>query len=157
MIACRIQRIADVVRIWPFFREGIEYEAKYLRYNHPLEVYRRILFHLVKQKDAAWVSVVFDDEVTPPNPVAFVMAHDVTPLFAEQREYEVSMFYFRKGYKPTINILQNRFDDYCRQNGIARYYLSTSSFCSSAERVFKDSWRGLERSNTVFKRIVKNT
>lgn len=154
MITRRVTSIAEVVRTWGFFREGIEYEAKYLRYNHPLDVYRRILFHLVKQKDAAWVGIVYDDEQETPYPVAFIMSHDVTPLFAEEREFEVSMFYFRKGYKPTINILQNRFDDFCRQNGIARYYLSTSSFCSSAERVFRDSWRGLERSNTVFKRKV---
>lgn len=151
MITKRISRIADIVRIWPFFRAGIEYEAKYLRYTHSLDVYRRILFHLVKQKEAAWVAVTYDDFGEP---LGFVMAHDSTPLFAEEREFEVAMFYFKKGHRQAIKQLQQHLDAYCREHAVIRYYLSTSSFSSSAERVFKDSWRGLERSNTVFKRKV---
>lgn len=150
----RVTTIAEVVRNWGFFREGIEYEAKYLRYTYSLDVYRRILFHLVYRNPKAWVGVAYDDS-DPLQPLAFVLAHDITPLFAETREFEVSMFYFRKGYKYQIGLLQQELDKFCREKGISRYYLTTSSFCSSAERVFKDSWRGLERSNTVFKRQLK--
>lgn len=151
MKVAKIQTIAQAVRLWSFFKEGIEYEAKYLRYDYPLDVYRRILWSLIRQPKHGWVAVAFEDVNEP---VAFVMAHDITPIHAEKREFEVSMFYYRPGYKPAIRAIQDRLDDHCRENGVHRYYLTTSSFCSTAERVFKDSWRGLERSNTVFKRKV---
>jgi hypothetical protein len=151
MTITRLRRIVDVIRLWSFFKEGILYEAKYLRYDHSLEVYRRILFSLVRDHQRAWVAVASSDD---DDPLAFVLAHEVTPLHAEKREFEVSMFYYRRGNKAAIRTIQDRLDAYCRENGIHRYYLTTSSFCSTAERVFKDSWRGLERSNTVFKREI---
>lgn len=145
----RLTTIAQAVRLWSFFKEGILYEAKYLRYDYSLDIYRRILWSLIKQSESGWVSVAFNDDDLP---IAFVMAHDITPIHAERREFEVSMFYFKPGNKQAIREIQNRLDEFCRENGVHRYYLTTSSFCSTAERVFKDSWRGLERSNTVFKR-----
>ena len=148
--AYRLTRIADVVRWWPFFKKGIEYEARYLRYTHPLDVYRQILFHLVKQPDSAWVQVALLDG----EPVAFVMAHEITPLFAETREFEVSMFYFQPGYRSAIHLLQSQLDTFCRSNSVSFYYLTTSSRCGAAKRVFNETWRGLEHSNTVFKRKV---
>lgn len=150
MTTQRLVTIAQAVRLWAFFKEGIVYEAKYLRYDHDVDVYRQILWSLIKKPAFGWVTVAFVDG----EPVAFVMAHDVTPIHAAKRELEVSMFYYRPGHKFAIRAIQDRLDDYCRENGVHRYYLTTSSFCSTAERVFKDSWRGLERSNTVFKRKV---
>jgi hypothetical protein len=150
MNVCRLHTIAAAVRLWPFFKEGIEYEAKYLRYNYPLDVYRRILWSLIRGGDKGWVAVAFEDD----QPIAFVLAHDATPLHAPWREFEVSMFYYRPGFKPAIRAIQDRLDSFCRENGVQLYYLTTSSFCSTAERVFRDSWRGLERSNTVFKRRI---
>lgn len=154
MIARRLTTIAECVRLWPFFRIGIEHEAKYLRYNHSLDVYRRILFSLVRNHENAWVAVVVDEEQEEPTPIAFVMAHDVTPLHAEEREFEVSMFYYVPGHRLAITFLQREFDKFCRTNQISRYYLTTSSFCSTASRVFRDAWTDLERSNTVFKRTL---
>lgn len=155
MIFHRLTSIVAVHRLWDFFKEGIEYEAKYLRYSHSMDVYRRIVWHLVSRGNPkGWVAVAFaDTEGT--KPVAFILAHDISPLFAETREFEVSMFYFIEGWKQAIPFLQNRLDAHCRENGISRYYLTTSSFCSSATKVFNQSWRGLERSNTVFKRDLK--
>lgn len=147
----RFTNIASVVRYWDFFKEGILYEAKYLRYAHPVETYRKILCHLVYKNPKAWVGVAFDDAAKP---IAFVLAHDITPLFSTFREFEVSMFYFRPGNKLAIKPLQDRLDAYCKENGIGQYYITTSSFSSSASRVFSDSWQGLRRSNTVFKRKV---
>lgn len=152
MTISRLTTIAQAVRLWPFFKDGIEYEAKYLRYDYSLDVYRRILWYLIRNPDFGWVTVATDDSGEP---VAFVMAHDITPLFSEHREFEVSMFFYRRGYKPAIRAIQDRLDAFCLENGVHRYYLTTSSFCSTAERVFKDSWRGLARSNTVFKRSLK--
>lgn len=153
MTTRRLTRIADVVRYWSFFRDGILYEAKYLRYSYSFETYRRILFHLVAKNPKAWVGVAFSDD-TLATPVAFILSHDVTPLFSDEREFEVSMFYFLPGQKPALRTLQTAFDVFCRENSIKRYYLTTSSFSSSADRVFQDSWKGLERSNTVFKRVL---
>jgi hypothetical protein len=148
--ARRVTRVADVARHWKFFEEGIAYEAKYLRYAHPMETYRKILCHLVYDNPHGWIGIVFDDET----PVAFIMTHDCTPMFSPHKEFEVSMFYYRPGYKHTIRLLQDRFDMFCKENGIGQYYLTTSSFCTRAKQVFNESWRGLERSNVVFKRKV---
>jgi hypothetical protein len=150
----RITRIADIVRYWLFFTEGVAYEAKYLRYNHTMETYQRIIFHLVRHNPNAWVGMAFDDDLT--KPVAFVLSHDVTPLFATEKEFEISMFYYKKGFKQAISQLQTHLDKFCREKGIVRYYLSTTSFCSTADKVFKDSWRQIVRSNTVFKRELKS-
>jgi len=152
LVVHRILRVVDTVRIWPFFREGIEYEAKYLRYSHPIDVYRRILAHLVYKNPNAWVGVAFDGDID--KPIAFVMSHDVTPIYAKIREFEVSMFYYRPGHKSAIGLLQTRLDDFCRDNGVSHYYLSTSSFSSSSKQVLA-AWQGLQRSSTVFKHIVK--
>ncbi len=140
------------MKLWPFFREGIQYEARYLRYDYPFDIYRRILFHLVRDHEHAWVSVAADDKSG--EPLAFVLAHDTTPLFAPRREFEVSMFYFRAGHKPAIRFLQQHFDRYCAENDVHRYYLTTSALTTSAKRVFHESWRGLEHSNAVFKREI---
>jgi hypothetical protein len=151
MNVVRITSVAQVVRYWSFFEEGIKYEAKYLRYFHPMEVYRKILCHLVYKNPKAWVGIVLDDSGEP---VSFVMSHDVTPLFSTYQEFEISMFYYRPGCKHTIRLLQDRLDDYCRANGIRRYYLTTSSRCGSATKVFNDCWIGLQLSNKVFRRKV---
>lgn len=146
----RITRIAEVIRLWDFFREGIAYEARYLRYSYPIDTYRKILCHLVAKNPNAWVGVAYDD-IDPTHPIAFLLSHDVTPLFSPDREYEVSMFYFRPGNKAAIRKLQQSFNHFCRENKIRQYYLTTSSFSSSAKRIFRDSWSGLERAYTVFK------
>ncbi len=147
----RLTRIAEVAKLWSFFVVGIQWESRYLRYDHSLDTYRKILSSLVRNHENAWVSVAFDEEREP---IAFVMAHDTTPMHAERREFEVSMFYYKPGNKTAVRTLQTELDSFCRTNNVVRYYLTTSSFCSSADRVFNDAWRGLERSNTVFKRTL---
>lgn len=62
MTVVRLKTIVQVIRLWPFFREGIEYEAKYLRYDHTIDVYRRILFSLVKSHETAWVGILLDSD-----------------------------------------------------------------------------------------------
>lgn len=146
----RITSIAQVTRLWPFFAEGLDHEARYLKYPYPLDVYRRILFHLVYKNPNAWVGVA----LLGTEPVAFVMSHDSTPLFTKSRQFDVSMFYYRRNCGYALRDLQDRLDTFCRENGIDRYYITTTSFTSSAQRVFGNFWTGLTRSNTVFKRKV---
>lgn len=154
-VTLRLTRIADVVRLWSFFRDGITYEARYLRYSHPLEVYRRILFTLVHRKPStAWVGVTFQDGDLD-SPIAFLISHESTPLHATTREFEVSMFYYRPGHKLAIrSSLQPTFDSFCRAEKVSQYYITTSSRSGSAARVFGDTWQGLVHSNTVFKRKI---
>lgn len=151
MTPVRLTQVVQFVHLWEFFREGILYESKYLRYSHSIDVFRRIITSLIRAGDKAWVSVAFTPDRTP---VAFVAAHDCTPLHAEIREFEVSLFYFRPGHKPAMRVLQDSLDAFCRGNGISYYYLTTSSRTGSAWKVFNTAWRDLEHSNTVFKRKV---
>lgn len=149
--AYRLTNIAGVVRLWEFFQVGISYEAKYLRYQHSMDVYRKILCSLVRDSDKGWVAVAMtEDEI----PVAFIMAHDSTPLFAEDREFEVSMFYYKPGFKEGLHAIQKSLDRYCEENGIVQYYITSSSKSGSAQRVFNTAWHGLELSNMVFKRKI---
>lgn len=146
----QVTSIAQMTRLWVFFAEGLLHEAKYLKYPYPIDVYRRILAHLVYKNPNAWVGVAFIEN----QPVAFIMSHDSTPIFTKSRQFDVSMFYYRKNCGFALRPLQDRLDDFCRENGIDRYYLTTTSFTSSAQKVFGDFWSGLTRSNTVFKRKV---
>ena len=153
MTVRRITSVKDVLRLWPFFAEGIKYVVDFFRYSHALTVYRKILCYLVYKNANAWVGVVFD-ETQGEKPISFVLAHEITPLFSDYREFEVSMFYYLPGYRHTILLLQSTFDTFCKENEIRQYYLTTPTVCAGAARAYTLSWDGLKRSNTIYKRKV---
>lgn len=150
MTTYRLTRIEDVVRYWPFLSRGLLFVSRYLKYDLTLEVYRRILFRLVRQPSTAWIAVVLDDSEI--EPLAFVLAYDCTPLFSSVREFEVSIFYHLPGFREAICTIQTSLDNFCRTNQISHYYVTTCRKSGSSTRVFGEEWNGLKRAYTVFKR-----
>jgi hypothetical protein len=152
MNVIRITKITQVVVFWEFFVYGLSRISQYLRYDYPIDVYRRILFRLARQPGTSWVAVVLDDDDTP---VGFFISHDCTPLFSGRREFEVSLFYHLPGRREAIIALQTAFDAFCNANNISHYYVTTCRKSGSSTRVFGEEWCGLKRAYTVFKRKIK--
>lgn len=151
MTIVRLSKVVEVVHLWPFLSGGISSVSRYLKYDLTLDVYRRILFRLVKTPYSAWIGVAFDDDKCP---MGFVVAHEITPLFSKVREFEVSLFYHLPGAGSCIPMLQQQLDNFCSSNDIKCYYVTTCRKCGSSSRVFGEEWSGLKRAYTVFKKNV---
>jgi hypothetical protein len=152
MTTQRLTKVSQVIFYWEFFAFGLVRIASYLKYNHPLNTFRRILFRLARQPNSAYLAVVIDDEEKP---IGFLVAYDCTPLFATEREFEVSIFYHLPGRREAIISLQTSFDAFCNANNISHYYVTTCRKSGSSTRVFGEEWCGLKRAYTVFKRKIK--
>lgn len=149
MNVVRLSKVNEVVHLWPFVSQGLLSVSKYLKYDLPLDAYRKTLFRLVKQPHAAWVGVAFDEDKCP---VAFVAAHECTPFFSPTREFEISIFYHLPGYVHAITGLQTSLDSFCKTNSIKRYYVTTCRRSSSALVTFGEEWTGLKPAYRVFKK-----
>lgn len=152
MTVRRLTRIVDVIRLESFFNEGFTFISDYLKYTYPIETYRRILWHLVRSPKA-WVGVTFDDS---DNPICFACAHESTPLFAPEREFEISILWHRPGQHEAALELQHAFEDWCRKEEVTRYFVTTRRDNPSAMRCFQHDRYGLKRAYTVFKKELNH-
>lgn len=150
MKVLRLTSCAQLVRLWPHFVDWLNFVRTCLRFNLPIQVYRRILQHAVKDP-TMWVGVVSDDE----GPVGFAAAHEVTPLFCIEREYEVSMLFHKTGREDATKALQAEFETWLRAEGVLRYVISTRRDNPSALRCFQSDRYGMKRAFTVFKKELK--
>jgi len=146
----RLTSCAALVRLWPYFVEWLTFVRTCLRFNLPIVVYRRILQEAVTNKKM-WVGVVSDDD----GPVGFSCAHEVTPLFCTEREYEVSMLFHKTGREDATKALQAEFERWLRAEGVSRYVISTRRDNPSALRCFQSDAYGMKRAFTVFKKELK--
>lgn len=150
MTVQRLTSCAELVRLWPHFVAWLNFVRSCLRFNLPLIVYRRILQQAVKDPKM-WVGVVHDDD----GPVGFCCAHEVTPLFCIEREYEVSMLFHKTGRDDATIALQAAFETWLRAEGVVRYVISTRRDNPSAVRCFQSDRYGMKRAFTVFKKELK--
>lgn len=151
MTVYRITTCAGLIRFWSFFETGIQETSRFLRYDLPMETFRKMLFHLVKTP-SAWVAVVLDDDESP---VSFGVAHECTPLFSNRREYECSFIYHRPGWSDATTALQIAFEDYCRLHGISTIYATTRRDSGSTIRCFQSARYGFKRAYTTFRKDIK--
>ena len=149
MRTVRLTKCVEIVRLWPFFVQGLTFVSQYLRYTLPLETYRQILQHAVKQPNF-WVGVCFEDDGE--TPICFSCAHETTPMFSNQREFEVSMLYHQPGRHDALIALQQAFDKFCRKENVTRYYVTTRGDSSNVIRCFRSARYGLKRAYTVYKK-----
>lgn len=146
----RLSTCVELVRLWPVFVDWLSYVRRCLRFNLPLTVYRRILQHEVKNKKS-WVGVVYDSDT----PIGFACAHEVTPLFCTEREYEISMLFHKTGRDDATKTLQDAFEQWAIAEGIFRYVTSTRRDTPAAMRCFQSDRYGMKRAYTVFKKELK--
>ncbi len=98
-----------------------------------------------------WVGVVSDDS----GPIGFACAHEVTPLFCIEREYEVSMLYHETGRDDATIALQTHFETWLRAEGVTRYITTTRRDSPSAVLCFQSARYGMKRSFTGFQKELK--
>jgi hypothetical protein len=148
MTVTRLTTVASVVRNWDFFRKGLNHVQQFLKYNVTLDTYRQIICFLVKQP-SAYVAIVLDDS---DEPVGFGIAHDCTPLFSPNIEYEVSILYHHPGQAVATAVLQAHFEQFCRIQGAKTYFVTTRRDSGSVIRCFQAPRYGLQRAYTVFRK-----
>lgn len=148
MTVLRIKTIKGLIDHWDFIVIGLKHVQKFLRYNADLEMYRKILFHLVRQENA-WIGIVFNEAGEP---VGFGVAHEVTPLFAQRPEYEVSILYHRPKEADATSALQDHFERFCIARNVTTYYVTTRRDSGSALRCLQGPRYGLKREHTVFRK-----
>ena len=148
MIVTRLTTVNDVVRVWPFLSAGLAAVSHNLRYNLELEVYRKTIFRLVKQHTSAWVGIAYDEDT----PVAFVIAHDCTPFFSTDREFDASLYYHKPGYSIAVQTLQHYLETFLHSHDIRRYYVTTCRKSGRPMHVFGVEWSGLQHAYRVFKK-----
>lgn len=151
MTVIRVTSLPACIRLWEHFREGFEKTERFLRYRLPIDAYRQILFALVKEP-RAWVAVCLDDEERP---LGFAMAHECTPLFSPERQYEVSVVYAQDNRPETIILLQQEFENFCRAQGVKRYFATTRRDSGASIRCFQSARYGFSRAYTVFSKEIK--
>lgn len=144
----RLTSVNDVVRNWGFISSGLIKVGHHLRYSLTLDEYRKILFTLARRHSSAWLGIATVDAV----PVAFIVAHDCTPLFAKNREFEVSMYYHTCGYASAITALQSAFEEFRDLNNIHRYYLITRHKAGRPLPVFSVGWSGMKHAYKVYQK-----
>lgn len=144
----RLQSVNDIVRNWTFLHAGYVQVAHHLRFSLTVDAYRKTLCALVKQPTSAWVGVAYDGDI----PVAFTVAHDATPFFAADREFDASIYYHEPGYASASTFLQSQFDTFCQANNIRRYYVTTCRKSGRPMHVFGVEWQGLQHAYRVFKK-----
>lgn len=147
----RLTKCVDIVRLWPFFNEKLEFVRNHLRFKLPVPVYRKILQHEVKNH-LSWVAVVEDDSLRP---VAFACAHEITPLFCNEREYEVSMLYHAADNPDATELLQREFENFCREHSIKRYVFATRPLRRSCALLMRSPRFGMKKTYDVYKKEIK--
>ena len=147
MTIARITSVAGCVRYWDFFQFGIKQTAKFLRYDLPMDIFRKMVFHLSRQHDTAWIGIALEDDGTP---VSFAIAHECTPLFSPRREFEASLVFHQTGRSDATEALQTAFETFCRSNNISVYYATTRRDSGSTIRCFQSERYGFKRAYTTF-------
>jgi len=148
MQARRLSKCVDIVRLWPFFVEGFQFVGRYRKYSLGVEEYRKTLFLMVKTP-STWIGVTENDEGEP---TAFWCAHEVTPAYSKEREFEVFLRYHKTHQRDATLTVQQLFDLWCEQESIKRYFVSTRRDDSSGPRRFPADEYGLKKAYTVYKK-----
>lgn len=146
MKTVRLTKLAACVRYWPFFAQGFQYTDRFLRYGLPLDSYRQILFNLVVQPNA-WVGLCLDDNEKP---LGFALAHECTPLFCPEKQYEASIVYSAQNDPAVFSDLQLTFETFCRAQGVKSYFATTRRDSGATIRCFQSPRYGFKRAYTVF-------
>ena len=144
----RLTSVNDIVRNWTFISNGLLEVGHHLRFDLGIDTYRKILFKLAKQPNSAWLALATDGGL----PVAFIVAHECTPLFATRREFDASIYYHEPGYASAIAFLQHQLNLFCVSNNIRRYYVTTCRKSGRPMHVFGVEWTGLQHAHRVFKK-----
>ncbi len=150
MITLRITRCKEIVQYWPFFVTGLNFISKYLHYPYSMETYRRILLKLA-HTPSAYIAIVLDDDNTP---LCFGVAYDCTPLFSNQKEYDVPFLFHQPTHLSATALLRTEFEKFCREQKVKRYSMTTTAFNGAAQKCIPRY--GFQRSHIVFKRELKS-
>lgn len=149
MTTNRLTSVNDVVKNWTFLLTGLNAVSHHLKYQLTSEAFRKTLFSLARQTHAAWLGVAYDSGT----PVAFIVAHESTPLFSDTREFDVSLYYHAPGYAVAITHLQRELDNFCQKHSIKRYNVTTRHKAGRPLPVFSIGWSDVHHAYRVYQKV----
>lgn len=148
MIATRLTRVVDVVKLWPFFVEGFQFVGRYRKYSLDMTSYRHMLQNSVKAPNA-WVGVTNTEDGVP---LAFWCAQDITPKWASEREFEVFLRFHRLNCIEATVAVQRIFEKWCAVEGVKRYFMTAKKDKTKGTHRFPVDTYGMTKAYTVFKK-----
>lgn len=144
----RLTSVNDVVKNWTFLASGLAAVGHHLRYQLTSEAFRKTLFTLSRQTHCSWLGIAYDSG----DPVAFIVAHETTPLFSDYRELDVSLYYHTPGNAVAITHLQRELDDFCTKHSFKRYNVTTRHKAGRPLPVFSIGWSGVHHAYRVYQK-----
>lgn len=144
----RLIKCVDIVRLWPFFVQGFAFVGRYRKYSLNITSYGQMLRKMVKTQNA-WVAVTEDEDGTP---LAFWCAQEITPTYAEEREFEVFLRFHLHHHLEATHHLKDLFEKFCKEESVKRYFISTRRDDSVGPRRSLAFEYGMKKAYTVFKK-----
>jgi len=145
----RLTLPTQVLDLWPFFSEGFLQLETASREVYDSVQMQKLMCSLAADSKRGYVAVVFSDDATP---ICFGVAHDSTPLFSQTRTFEVRAVYHDARQPAATLSLAGHFENWCRENGVKRYSVSTRRNTGATIRCFRHARYGFSRPYLVFEK-----
>lgn len=149
MIVNRITTSPDVLKNWPFFKEGLKVIRGYAGEATNEDSYAKMLIELAERIDTAWIGVVFHG-----GPLGYGIAVDSTPPFAAKRTFTVISFYHVPGQFEATTTLMHAFETWAAENNVGSYIVTTRRNSGPAIRCFQSGRYGFKKSYRAFEKNI---
>lgn len=149
----KVQRITnpiDLLQWWEFFVEGFNHIEDRTGYPMPMAESFKAMCILVSHPTLGYVSLALNENNQPQG---FAAAQDATPLFERERVFSGVSIYHKPGNNNATEALQEDFENYCREQGVARYVVTTRRTSGAASKCFAKY--GLHKKAISFEKEIK--
>jgi hypothetical protein len=151
MIAFRLTKVVEVIRLWDFFEEGFKSIATKSKQSVDLVIAKKTVLDLVVDTESAWIGVSYDSDRQP---IAFAVAQECTPMFDRDRRFLVRWFYHSSDNFLATKTLMTAFETWAREKGIVSYAVTTKRDSGAAIRCFQSEKFGFAKSFLTFEKFL---
>jgi hypothetical protein len=147
----RVTKPSQVLQIWGFFQDGLLYLQNVAREHFDTIQMQKLMCGLAADSQHGYIGVVFDDEGEP---CAFGVAQETTLPYGQERAFEIRAVYHRPTTQESVLLLMGNFENWCRENHIKRYSITTRRNTGATIRCFRHERYGFKKPFLVFEKDV---
>lgn len=147
----RLTRPSQVLELWKFFEDGLMQLENAAREHFDAVQMQKLMCALAADYLHGYVAVVFCDEG---DPICFGVAQESTLPFSHTRSFEVRAVYYVEGRQTAVLSLVGAFENWCRENSIVRYSVSTKRNTGAVIRCFRHARFGFNKPFLVFEKDI---
>jgi len=147
----RILRPSQVLTVWEFFLEGFETLRYLARQHFDVVAMQKYCCLLASDHTGGYLGIAFTDEG---DPQAMLVAREVTLPYSKERIFEVIALYNRRSQEDTLLLLMGAFENWCRENGVVRYYFTTHRNTGATIRYYRHERFGFRKPALVFEKDI---